>query len=132
VNDYTFKVGDPVFVVYSSTFSTDYSDLTQVESISPKRGDIKVVGNNKIFNKLGRSKDKNIYSSSAFLELATPELIEKVKVIKKEKKDYLTVKNLKTYKLSKKGIQLLAEFIRELPKDCFKSNPPIEDALAGE
>ena len=120
MNQYEFKVGDPVFLVYYGLGGKTYEALTKVESISPKRGDVKIEGFKVIFYTNGREKKSSGYSRSTHIELATDELKAEVKALQKRRKDLLTVQNIDAKEMTEEGIAALATAIRGLPQGSFK------------
>jgi len=110
------KVGDRVFIVRHSLNGDgrSYESIAKVISISPKRGDLKVEGYETIFNTSGHSKEKGIWSHGAHLELATEELIEKVKKKVKRNKNINRIQNFDVKNASDEMLEIVANAIRSV------------------
>lgn len=117
---YEFKVGDEVFLVRWGLSGKSYEALTKVESISPKRGDLKVAGHEVIFYTTGRQKRVGGYTGGLSLELATNELKTEVRAKQKKRKDIVLIQDLDVKEMTEEGIEALANAIRALPEGSFK------------
>lgn len=113
-----FKVGDEVFLVYWGMGGKDYTALTTVESITPKRGDLKIKGYKIIFHAFnGQEKNRSGWSRGPQLEHATPELKAEVRAIMKRRKNTNLIENLEPKKLTDDALQAIADAIRALPPE---------------